>query len=90
MSVTMNKREVSSSFVLSSVFVVIVLGFLGRGFFFLFYLNGLVLFLDVWGSVYSWGGGGGVCRVIMVGRSDCLKEGVKDGIGMYRLGGSLR
>jgi len=90
MSVTMNKREVSSSFVLSSVFVVIVLWLLGREFAVMFHVNGLVLLLDVWGSVYSWGEGGGVCRVIMVGRSDCLKEGVKDGIGMYRLGGSLR
>ena len=59
MSVSMNKRKVSSSFVLSCVFVVVVLWLLGWEFAVMFRVNGLVLLLDVCGSVYSRGRGGG-------------------------------
>ena len=43
----------------------------------MFHVNGLVLLLGAWG--------GGCCRVLMVGRSVVLGEGVKDGIGVYCL-----
>jgi len=78
MSVTMNKRGVSSSFVLSSVFFVVVLWLLGRRLAVMFHVNGLVLLLNVWGSVYS-GVDGGSCRVLMVSRSDWLKQDVSSG-----------
>ena len=65
MSVTMIKRGVSSSIVLGSVFVVVVLWLLGKRFAVMFRVNGLVLLLDAWGSVYSQGEGGGSCRVLL-------------------------